>query len=131
MEHQSTHLDKAMKISIIAGALIVALSLAYYLVIFLPKKEATRIDQQKQDQEQQQQAKADAIKKVEDEKIANRKSLNLCLSMADISYSSFWDSECKGQGLRPDCTLPEYNADRVEKSKKDDKDACFRRYPQN
>lgn len=43
MENQPTTLDKAVKISIIAGALIVALSLAYYLVIFLPKKETTRV----------------------------------------------------------------------------------------
>lgn len=45
MENQPTQLDKAVKISIIAGALIVALSFAYYLVIFLPKKEATRIEE--------------------------------------------------------------------------------------
>jgi hypothetical protein len=46
MENQPTQLDNVVKISIIAGALMVALSLAYYLVIFLPKKEETRIAQQ-------------------------------------------------------------------------------------
>lgn len=51
MESQPTKLDKAVKISIIAGALIVALSIAYHLVVFLPKKEATRIELQKQEQE--------------------------------------------------------------------------------
>lgn len=46
MENSSTTLDKAVKISIILGILLVALSLAYYLVVFLPKKEAMRIIQQ-------------------------------------------------------------------------------------
>ena len=52
MEDQQTILDKAVKISIIAGALIIALSVAYYLVIFLPKKEATRLEVQGQEKQE-------------------------------------------------------------------------------
>lgn len=48
MENQPKILDKAVKISIIAGVLIVALSIAYYLVVFLPNKEATMVEQQEQ-----------------------------------------------------------------------------------
>ena len=57
MENQPTALDKAVKISVIIGALIVALSLAYYLVIFMPQKEKARVEQQKQEQETQAQEK--------------------------------------------------------------------------
>lgn len=39
MENQPTKLDKSVKISIIAGTLIVALSIAYYLVIIPIVKE--------------------------------------------------------------------------------------------
>jgi flagellar basal body-associated protein FliL len=46
MENRPTKLDKIVKISIIIGVLIVALSTAYYLIIFLPQKEKTRIEQQ-------------------------------------------------------------------------------------
>ena len=42
MENNSNKLDKLMKFSIITGVLIIALSIAYYLVIFLPKKEDLR-----------------------------------------------------------------------------------------
>lgn len=46
MEKEPTTLDRAVKVSIIAGVLIVALSIGYYLIIFLPKKEMTRAEQQ-------------------------------------------------------------------------------------
>jgi hypothetical protein len=42
MENQPTKLDKTVKISIIVGALVVALSVAYYLIIFLPQKTSPK-----------------------------------------------------------------------------------------
>lgn len=55
MENQPTQLDKAVKVSIIVGALIVASSIAYYLDVFLPQKEKIRmVEQQKQEQEDKQ-----------------------------------------------------------------------------
>ena len=60
-------MDKAVKISIIAGVLIVSLSIAYYLVIFLPKKEAMRIELQKQEQTMKDQKEA-AIKEEQEKK---------------------------------------------------------------
>jgi hypothetical protein len=50
MENQSSKLDKAAKISIIGGTLIVALSIAYYLVLYIPKRDKTKLEQQKQEQ---------------------------------------------------------------------------------
>jgi len=49
MENQSTKLNKAIKISITVAVLITALSIAYYLVIFIPKRTRTQLDQQKQE----------------------------------------------------------------------------------
>lgn len=46
-------MDKVLRNAIIAGIIIIALSLGYYLIIFLPKKEANRIELQKKDQETQ------------------------------------------------------------------------------
>lgn len=40
MENQPTTLDKVVKVSIIAGALIMALSVAYYFIYYLPRKQA-------------------------------------------------------------------------------------------
>lgn len=66
MENQPTTLDKAVKVSIIVGVLIMALSIAYYLVIFMPQKEKARVEQQKQEQlaqlEKEKQQKEDKFR---------------------------------------------------------------------
>jgi hypothetical protein len=64
MENYPTKLDKALKISIIAGILIVGLSVAYYLVVFLPQKEAARIEELKKQQaiKEEQQKQEQLIK---------------------------------------------------------------------
>ncbi|MCX6766815.1 MAG: hypothetical protein NT170_03505 [Candidatus Moranbacteria bacterium] len=41
-------MDKALRNAIIAGIIIIAISFGYYLVVFLPKKEAMRLEQQGQ-----------------------------------------------------------------------------------
>jgi hypothetical protein len=46
MKNQPTQLDKVVKVSIVVGTLISALSIAYYLIIFLPQKENVRVEQQ-------------------------------------------------------------------------------------
>ena len=46
MENQPTKLDKILKISVIIGALMVVLSMAYYLVILLPQKAKMTLEQQ-------------------------------------------------------------------------------------
>ncbi|OGI19666.1 MAG: hypothetical protein A3J06_03980 [Candidatus Moranbacteria bacterium RIFCSPLOWO2_02_FULL_48_19] len=130
MENQLTKLDKAVKISIIVGALIVALSVAYYLVIFLPQKEKVRVEQQKQEQQQVQQAKDDAVKRDEKEKSDNKKSLTSCLFAADIGYTNNWDKACKKLGGGVNCGLPAEQADGLDRHKKNEQDNCFKRYPQ-
>jgi len=45
-ENNPSKLDRAVKISVIIGALIVGLSIAYYLVIFLPQKAKMTLEQQ-------------------------------------------------------------------------------------
>jgi hypothetical protein len=68
-----TTLDKAVKVSIIASALIFSLAMAYYLVVFIPQKEQNRFAEQKQEQErqaQEKQAEKDLQAK-KDEYIAN------------------------------------------------------------
>lgn len=55
-------MNKALQSTIIAGIVIITLSTSYYLVIFLPKKEAMRLEQQKQETEQQKQRELEAKK---------------------------------------------------------------------
>jgi hypothetical protein len=99
----------------IAG-LIIALSIGYYFVIYIPQKDRLKEESAKQLQQQVE---------------ANRVLLNNCLISAEVRGSNFWDSECEGKGLKEDCRLPTYNADRVDNHIKDDKNECFKKYPQN
>lgn len=52
MENQSITLDKMVKISIIAGAMIVALSVAYYLVSYIPQRDKEKVEQQEKERGQ-------------------------------------------------------------------------------
>jgi len=81
-----------------------------------------KLKEEKQKTEQQEK-----IKGQQDE---NRKNslLNVCLRLAETSYGRFWDSECKILGRGEDCFLPEYNADRADDYKQEEKDECYKRY---
>lgn len=85
-------MDKAVKISIVAGALLVALSVAYYLVIFLPK-EAMRLEQRKQEQEvnmlKEQQTKKEDNQKTEE---ARKVALNSVKERCSMKAKDFYDN---------------------------------------
>jgi hypothetical protein len=68
MENKPTTIDKAVKLSIIAGALMLTLSIAYYLVIFLPNKEATRVELQGQEKQEAAEKKLASELQVKKEK---------------------------------------------------------------
>lgn len=132
MENQITTLDKAVKISIIAGALIVALSVAYYLVIFLPQKEQVRIEFEKQGLQvkaDKEQAESDRLSKI---KTANSRLLALCLSEADDQYWNYM--ELNGSGKRFDkngVSASQTNWAVADKRKQQESENCFKKYPQN
>lgn len=99
--------------------LIIALSVAYYLVVYTPQQERVKLETQKQNE-----------KVAAEEKRQRKSDLDFCLILAGSSTSSFWDSECEGKGLGKDCLLPTYNADRVDTYEKNLKQDCFKKYPQ-
>lgn len=102
------------------SALIISISIGYYFVIYIPHRDKEKLDYERNIQ---------IIKTMEDK--ATLKNREECLQDAEIRGSEFWDSECEGQGLKKDCRLPTYNADRVDSHIKDAKNECFKKYPQN
>jgi len=87
--------DKLAKGVLIFSLLLVAISFFYYYVIFLPQKEESRLEQQRQEQlakeYKEQEAKEDIQK--------NKELLDNCLTGAVNTYSRQWDRECEAQGL--------------------------------
>jgi len=150
------NLDVITRLTILGSILLIAFSVFYYLVIYIPGKEKQRIEQQKHEEQQK--------KKAEESK---RFQLDTCLSEAEGQYTRDWNNECKSQGRlsvsceklldmtyneykeennisneaslaklteffdkRSDCScrLPLDNSDRINGWKKDAKAECYRRY---
>jgi hypothetical protein len=121
MENQPTTLDKAVKVSIIAGALIIALSLAYYLVIFLPQKEKARVEELKQGQAMQI-----------EEKEARAASLSECLEKNRASQinNNLNHVEMQKAGKITNTDLNSMIDDNNKRFKENENN-CYKRYPQN
>ena len=97
--------ERRFKAGILACFLLLSLSAAYYFVIYLPGEGAAKETQ-----------------------------LDGCLSKADADYRMHWASACSKFGqtnLGPNCTLPQYNADRVEGLRREAKEDCLKRYSKN
>ena len=85
--------DKLAKAVLILSLLLVALSVFYYYVIFLPQKEEARLEQQRQEQ------LAEELKELKEQEAKEEaeRNLNECLSDAESEYHNQWYRECKGQ----------------------------------
>lgn len=125
-----------------AGILITILaavfSVGYYYVIFLPQKEQARINQQKQEQIEKE-LKEDA-EKAEAKRQATLNSLLLeaCLADAENKWRDWGQrlsqkaNECKVQGGGI-CRTAEAFVEAFDKNDaqlQQDKDECFKKYPQ-
>ncbi len=93
-ENKPSKLDKLVKISIIAGALITALSITYYLVIFLPQKEKVRIEMQGREQE-----KLEELRKECAEWALNKATNNKTTGYQQDAYDDYFDRCLREKGL--------------------------------
>ncbi|MGW8184998.1 MAG: hypothetical protein ACWGHO_02710 [Candidatus Moraniibacteriota bacterium] len=113
MENNLSKLDKLMKLSMIVGVLIMALSVAYYLVIFMPQKERARIEQQGQEKE------------------ARINNLNKCLEKNRESQLNnnlgFIEMQKAGKINNADVNNM---IDENNKSSQEGRSECFKKYPQ-
>lgn len=54
--------------------------------------------------------------------------LSSCLGAADYNAAGLWDSTCKANGRGEDCSLPTSTANRIDQSRQQNKDNCFKQY---
>lgn len=114
VKRQNKKTDDVIKFGIVAGILIISMSIFYYFVIFLPQKEREKTE-----------LKREELETIE----ANRTLLNDCLREAERKSNDFWNKMCRGQGLKEDCSLPQHNADSAKEYLDDWKEECFKKYP--
>ncbi|MFZ5982287.1 MAG: hypothetical protein ACOYS2_01835 [Patescibacteria group bacterium] len=152
MENQPKKLDNAVKISIIAGILIVAFSIGYYLVIFIPKKAQLQIEQQKEELlsnakqkgEDAQKKEADRQSQKAEDLLARKKNQqdqDACiLAVADLAEKQMnlvktsIDKDCSD--LEGSVAMECYNKrtemiDDISKKFNEDKKLCYQRFPVN
>jgi len=111
-------IDKAIKLSVIAGVLLISFSFFYYFVIYLPQKEQTRIELQEKEQlnrkleqlkteaglELQKRKQLVAEEALDLQKQEQSDALQNCLWEASNEYHDRWSRECKAMGrLTSDC----------------------------
>jgi|GEM_PF-6006785 len=110
MENQQSKLDKAVKISIIAGMLVIAFSAAYYFVIFLPKRDMMKIELERKEKE------------VEfDERASKYKALEDCLNNVDEKFREI---------LKDKTDVSANSAKFYIEMREKEKEECFKKYPQ-
>lgn len=126
-----------------AALLIVALSAFYYFVLFLPEEHRFRLEMERQEKsavqkhkEENQEREERRIEEEQSTKQHNSELLEQCLSNASSNYTNRWNSACKeglghlGQEQKENCSLPEWMADDYIKDYNNEKEDCFRRFPQ-
>ena len=105
---EKSNIDKAVKLSIIASALLVGFSFFYYFIIFLPQRERARIEKAVEMEEKR----------------------NICLQAAAAAGSTLWNAACFELGREESCQLPSELADPMDENLRYVRDECFKKYPQ-
>ncbi len=57
---------------------------------------------------------------------AQKKELSKCLQNARRIYSRTWDRHCRRLGKNPECPLPSYISNSLDRLYEDDRKDCFR-----
>ncbi len=108
-------MSRAFRIIAIVCFCVIAFSIFYYFVIFLPlEKRAER---------------ADSMKKAENARLylkEKQDQYNNCMKTAREAYVSNWDDTCKLYRKPADCPLPRIHSERLDKIKRDKEDRCLR-----
>lgn len=125
---------------LVFSVLLVAFSLVYYYIYFLPQKESMQLKYEEEKEikrlelevkqiELERQKLEEDRKERESVRERNRYLLEECLSLEYDAYLLTWDKACEELGLKKDCFLPPSDADRLDKIHQDRRDDCFKKYP--
>jgi len=114
-------------LAIIAGIslLIIALATAYYLVVYLPKKDIQKLDYEKKQKQEQLDT--------------NKQQYDTCLLKAAVTYHENWLSRCKANNIRvtknengnDTCFMLDTVSKPVTDNYNTNKEACLKIYQAN
>ena len=102
--------NKWIKLSIVAGVLLISFSIFYYLVIFIPQKERDKLEYSRQQE----------------------LKLQSCLADVYVTYRDMWARDCKEYGIDnkdEGCSLPSGISENLNKYHKEQQEECYKVYP--
>ena len=109
-------MDKAMKLSIIAGVVIISAAVSYYFVVFLPQKEERKMGQEEDTRTMQR-----------TRNYLQQAALEDCLKKADDYY---WDYvKLNGTETKTAYQMPQQNWDYIDNKTQEAKELCLKQYP--
>ena len=109
-------MDKKLRTFIIIATGIMIFSAFYYFVIFLPSEQR---------EIRKQRAQIEEVKRS-----GQKGALSACLKKTYNDYSKKWSRRCRRLGKHPDCALPSYYAHILSSNYEDNRNDCFRSYPE-
>ena len=101
--------------------LIIASSLAYYFIFYIPSKDRLKRDMEMEKVKMDQDYEIKIIKERENK-------LDLCLKDAHAAYVKQWDGVCKYLNRDEDCTLVKGEYGAVKADYQEQKEDCFKLY---
>ncbi len=101
--------------------LIIAFSIAYYLVFYIPERESKRQELELQKISSEREYKNQQADRKE-------KQLDDCLTQSHKDYMENWNLACTSQGLKEECTLNSNLADSRNKDYQTDQELCIKKY---
>ena len=150
---RSLNADAVLKLAIAAAILTIALSVGYYFVVYIPRRDADNQARAAAAQSAQAAQQAQQAAQAQQNQTARRDAYNSCVADASAAYSANWDSSCRTQSderssqyrscasggfynvqqclnMYPalpasNCTLPAAVGNRWDQLLKTDKDKCL------
>ena len=110
-----------LKNIVAASLLIIALSFAYYFVIFLPNKHKTEQELEKEKFNAELRYKKDREEIRED-------NFSSCLDTAHKNLTNNWDIRCNSLNKENDCTLPNWSSEDINESYNNEQELCIKKY---
>lgn len=110
-------IDDFLKLSLIICAITIALSVIYYLVIFIPQKENKKLEIEKEKINIEKQEQESKSKKLED-----------CIENITQKSKEQWDKWCLLENKKEDCSMSKERYDEIVKFRANEQEKCYQLY---
>ncbi|HEY2482426.1 MAG TPA: hypothetical protein VGI30_09565 [Caulobacteraceae bacterium] len=121
-------LDTILKISLAACAVLAALTVAGYFLVYVPLRDHQAALQREHQAQLAAQAERENLARQAQEradKAASVKAaLDSCLEGANTDYTANWSHDCQARGMAAGCALPAYETQAIVTTRENAKARC-------